>query len=223
MGYTMRAELTAREGLLEVSVYQPQTWWRATAMQLGELVTDPDTGRGPRWPSYDQNWKLIGDTVNNVADAVAARHYTLDPDDENLVVVWVPDKGPDKLERQIVRAWFGGGESVAADPWDGTWHDGRHRTFHTAKANPDMGLPVLSEDLHGIAGRLCLERELAEAYANSLDELADVPWFDHSDPLNVAYRQSLQRAAFGIPPATDVPAVQAFDLERECIHHDSLT
>ncbi|MSS00460.1 helix-turn-helix domain-containing protein [Arthrobacter sp. BL-252-APC-1A] len=75
---------------LSVEVHRPLTWWRATPEQLGARVADPDHGAFPRWESYDQDWKAIGRTIQDVGDVLASGVSPAGPG---------PDGSPDPCAR----------------------------------------------------------------------------------------------------------------------------
>ena len=189
---------------LQIQVHRPLTWWRATSEQISGRLQDPDRGNIPRWPSYDQDWKAIGTAVNAVAHEVAAGRYSVDPNHENTGLVHIPDRGIGVAEKKIVQAWFGSAEGVTSDPWSDGWSDGRHRTWHTAQANPGIALPVRGDSI-GYANTYDIPHlgsNWEKMYQQDLERLSAMKWFDLSDPLNAQFTRSLQIAAMGkVPPA----------------------
>lgn len=199
----MTAEDSRTRPDLQIQVHRPLTWWRATSDQIADRLQDPDLGNIPRWPSYDQDWKAIGTTVSAAADAIAAGNYSLDPDQQDTGVVQVPDPGLGVTGKRIVHSWFRSSASVTSDPWINEWSDGRHRTWHTAQANPGIALPVRGDSI-GFANSYDIPHLGAhweKRFQHYVQRLAALKWFDRSDPLNAQFTRSLQIAATGkIPP-----------------------
>ncbi|MSS00401.1 hypothetical protein FYJ28_16480 [Arthrobacter sp. BL-252-APC-1A] len=205
------AEAFTREGpegrttpWLSIDVHRPLTWWRATPDQLGGRVADPDHGAFPRWESYDQNWKAIGQVIEDVGDVLASGSYENTPAPVECAHIHVQDPGLSDLERKIVRAWFSPGEAVTMDPWDSGWSDGRHRTWHTAAANPGMLLPIRGNSI-GFANAEAIPRlgpDWTRLFSNDAERLQKITWLDRTDPVNQHFEAALMLAAAGRIPAT---------------------
>lgn len=89
------------------------------------------------------------------------------------------------------------------DPWSDGWSDGRHRSWHTAQANPGIALPVRGDSI-GFANPYDIPHlgtNWEKMFQHDLERLNSLEWFDRSDPLNAQFVQSLQIAAAGkVPP-----------------------
>ncbi|MGW9405859.1 hypothetical protein ACWGQ2_18060 [Arthrobacter sp. NPDC055585] len=189
---------------LSVEVHRPLTWWRATPEQLGTRVADPDHGAFPRWESYDQDWKAIGRTIQDVGDALAAGAGQDVPDPDGSIRIRVQDPGLSDLELKIVRSWFSPGEAVTMDPWDSGWSDGRHRTWHAAAAPAGGILLPIRGNILGFANAAdipFLGENWSEQFRAGLQRLKQQTWVDQTDPVNRQFQESLVLAADRrIPP-----------------------
>ena len=190
---------------LSIDVHRPLAWWRATPDQLAPRVADPDVRDGqPRWESYDQNWKAIGQVLEDVGDVLATGSYKDTPTPVDCGHIHVQDPGLSPLELEIVRAWFSPAEAVTMDPRDSTWSDGRHRTWHSTAANPGILLPVRSNSL-GYANTEDIPRlgeDWSTLFKADLKRLQELTWLDRTDPVNQRFENALSLAAGKIPPTT---------------------
>ncbi|MFJ2662669.1 helix-turn-helix transcriptional regulator [Arthrobacter koreensis] len=196
---------------LSVEVHRPLTWWRATPEQLGARVADPDHGAFPRWESYDQDWKAIGRTIQDVGDVLASGVSPAGPGPDGSIRIRVHDPGLSDLELKIVRSWFGPGEAVTMDPWDSGWSDGGHRTWHAAAASDAGVLLPIRGNILGFANAAdipLLGDNWSEQFRAGLQRLKQQTWVDQTDPVNRQFQESLVLAAAGrIPPV--VPSAMA--------------
>lgn len=91
------------------------------------------------------------------------------------------------------------------DPWDSTWSDGRHRTWHSTAANPGITLPLRSNSL-GWANTEDIPRlveDWATLFKADLKRFQELTWLDRTDPVNQRFEEALTLAAAGkIPPTT---------------------
>jgi len=191
---------------LSVEVHRPLTWWRATPEQLGARVADPDRGAFPRWESYDQDWKAIGRTIQDVGDVLASGGSQRGPAPDGSIRIHVQDPGLSDLELKIVRSWFSPSEAVTMDPWDSGWSDGRHRTWHTAAASDAGVLLPIRGNILGYANAAdipLLGDNWSEQFRAGLQRLKQQTWIDQTDPVNRQFQENLVLAAAGkIPPLT---------------------
>lgn len=189
-----------------VRVVSPRLWWRATSADICRtFLEDPDVEDGKRrhGDRDEQRWQLIAAIVARVGDALAAEGWIIDSDDEGHGYVALDGLGElTETEWRIVGSWFAGGEPVRFDPGADVF-SGRHRLWGTLPHFGAALVPVFGITLSGAtpADIEVYGPRWPEIFAQQLEELHAVAWFDSADPLNVRYRAALAAAASGeLPP-----------------------
>lgn len=197
-----------------ISVATPRFWWRTTAAQVRRWVPlDPDaTDGGQRNPDRDyQRWDLVAAAVAQVGQELAAGSWSVDPeiDDCGFVALHGYPGDLTQTEQHIVSAWFKATEAVQFDPWFEPLTDGRHRLWGTMPHFGTALIPIRGDALRyaNPTGAEVFGDGWPSLYADHVEKLDALEWFDAGDPLNASFRRSLLTAASGEfpPPADDLP------------------
>lgn len=192
--------------MTDISIFEPNFWWRADAGQLRKFVpVDPgvDDGRR-RWPDRDeQRWDLIAQAVSQVSQALAAGNWEPDEDDNGHGLVRIDTGNLTSTEQNIVQKWFSLDEPVRMDPWFEPLQNGRHRLWSTLDFFGNELIPIKSDAL-GYAtpeNTEVMGPKWPELFEMNIQDLAAVNWFDTTDPVNIRFAETLRTAARGEHPA----------------------
>lgn len=193
---------------LDVAVSMPAFWWRGRASGLQcRVPVHPDKKDNlstPRHPDEnEQRWGLIADAVAAVGDELAAGHWDVDTNHRQCNG-WVTIDVPERLsvpEWRILRSWFSASESVLSEPWLKLW-DGRHRLWNSLPHFNTQPIPVASAELRlsSPSDDMAHRAEWPIGYREDLLHLAEVKWFERTDPMNARYIHALEQAAHGVHP-----------------------
>lgn len=191
-----------------IPVATPRFWWRTTAEHVRQWVPeDPDIEDGVQRHSDrdERRWNLIAAAVTQVGDALAAGSWSVDPELDDHGLVALPGYPGDltQTEQDIISAWFRSSEAVEFDPWFEPLTNGRHRLWGTMSHFGAASIPIRGSALRhaNSADAEVLGDGWPGLYANDIEELAALDWFDTRDPLNASFRASLVTAASGAFPS----------------------
>ncbi|QIM18677.1 hypothetical protein G7066_08745 [Leucobacter coleopterorum] len=193
-----------------IAVTTPRFWWRTTPSQVRHWVPkDPDVEdrKQRHLDRDDQRWARIASAVAQVGEKLATGDWQVESEHPTHGFVAL-DEYPGELtqtEQDIVSSWFTTAEAVRFDPWFEPLTNGRHRLWQTMPHFGTGSIPILGDTL-GYANPVdtkALGDVWPKMYAQNLEELDSLDWFDAKDPLNIAFRNSLATATSGeIPSAT---------------------
>lgn len=154
--------------------------------------------------------------MTQVGDALAAGSWSVDPEfnDRGFVALHGYPGDLTETEQGIVSAWFRSSEAVEFDPWFEPLTNGRHRLWGTMPHFGSALIPIRGSAL-GYANAADVEAlgdDWPSLYANDIEELDALDWFEVEDPLNASFRECLVAAASGeFPSSVDsvTPGLQA--------------
>lgn len=163
---------------LTLYVPHPERWWFARRADMPWLTDPHEDDRRVRHQDRDERaWPAITAIVQAVGQALAQGGYLVHEEDPTVAVVSADAPVMAAEDVRIIKSWFrAGAEAPAAEPWDDTLTNGRHRLWAAWRAVPDALLPVHSDLIAYVDDMPFMGPDFAATISQSaLDGLRQMP------------------------------------------------